>query len=68
MATTEKIELAWSLVGKKVRFRHDPPGVGARLVTEATSDGMIEIEGFGGQFAPHLFAVDPESKAEYGTE
>lgn len=61
MATDERIELAWSLVGKKVRFRHDPPDVGPRLVTEATSDGMIEIEGFGGQFAPHLFSVVEDS-------
>jgi hypothetical protein len=47
--------LAQSLVGKLVRFNHmkEPYGI----VLRATHDDMVEIEGHGGYFAPHLFQV-----------
>lgn len=42
--------------GKLVRFRHMGASDGRRLLA-VTWDGMVEVEGFGGEFAPHLFEV-----------
>ena len=52
----QKIALANALVGKRVRFNHMTDR-DARTVLRATEDGMVEVEGFGGQFAPHLFKI-----------
>jgi len=51
---------ASSMVGKRVRFigqKHATP----ILVTAATRDGMIELEGWVGVFAPQLFVVVEEA-------
>lgn len=50
----ERKKLAIELIGKTVRFAHeDIP----RRVQSISFDGMVSIEGFGGEFAPHLFKV-----------
>ena len=62
-----QIELAQSLRGKFVRFNHESKTSPGYLVkTEITKDGMIELVGMAGQFAPHLFErVDhPHTAAE----
>lgn len=47
-----KKELARSLEGKALLFVDK-----VTRVTRVCSDGMVEIEGFVGQFAPHVFVV-----------
>lgn len=54
-----------SLVGKFVRFNHMKDG-DARKVLGATNDGMVEVEGFVGQFAPHVFQVVERCRATMG--
>ncbi len=45
-------DLAYSLVGKQLLFD------GAPTYVEAISGrGMVDIKGFSGEFAPHLFTV-----------
>jgi hypothetical protein len=59
-ATESQLELALSLLGKYVRFRHDPPihlEDSGYLVTDVTRDGLLELRGWVGEFAPHLFVV-----------
>jgi len=62
----EQMALAHSLRGKFVRFHHESKGSRGYLVTNVTADAMLEIAGFSGHFAPHLFErVDhPHSAAE----
>lgn len=50
-------EAGWKLFGKRVRFNHMPPGSGT-MCTSLTFDGMVSIEAFPGEFAPHLFVID----------
>lgn len=59
MAT--QVERAKDLVGERVRFRS---GVDAGRVVNVTPDGLLEIEGYSGQFAPHLFAIVVEDGTE----
>ncbi len=48
-------DLAYSLLGKKLRFN----GVSTH-VKVIRGDGMVNVEGIMGKFAPHLFTVvDP---------
>lgn len=47
---------AISLLGKKVHFAHQTPE-NVHTVQAVVFDGMIEISGMAGQFAPHLFKV-----------
>ncbi len=58
---------AAALVGKQVRFAHLPEEIKPTpiLVTGATS-GMIQLEGWAGDFAPHLF-VEVEQEVEQRT-
>lgn len=53
--SAETKALAESLKGKLVRFRHQEQPYG--YVTKVTRDAMVEIDGKGGFFAPHLFVV-----------
>lgn len=50
----KQLGAAIALLGKTVRFAHQPAGPLFR-VSAVHSDGMVEIDGFSGQFAPHLF-------------
>ena len=50
-------ELGYSLLGKTIRFRHMPAGSGHRCFA-CNFEGMVELEGMVGEFAPHLFVVD----------
>lgn len=50
---------AAALVGKKVVFAHRPPGYLPALVLSANEDGMLQLEGWSGDFAPHLFVEMP---------
>jgi hypothetical protein len=52
----EQIALGRSLLGKYVRFWHLPEGPSC-LVVHVTAEGMVELRGFVGQFAPHIFAT-----------
>lgn len=52
-------ELAATLLGKVVVFRHIPPTVLPARVVSVSDDGMVEIEGMAGEFAPHLFMEYP---------
>jgi len=62
----EALALARPLLGKFVRFLDEPKTSRGYLVTLVADDGMVEIDGFSGQFAPHLFErVDhPHTAAE----
>jgi tRNA-binding EMAP/Myf-like protein len=46
---------AQALLGKLVLFVHKPQGIRPAKVVEVTSDGMVVLEGWGAEFAPHLF-------------
>jgi hypothetical protein len=48
---------ACELLGRKVLFAHRPAGVPPALVTTVHWDGMIELECWAGEFAPHLFIL-----------
>ena len=55
IVTKEQREAALALVGKLVRFGHrDDVPENYNLVLRAIN-GMVEIDGFSGEFAPHLF-------------
>jgi len=62
----DAVALGRSLHGKFVRFLDESKVSRGYLVTHVTEDGMLEIRGHVGQFAPHLFErVDhPHSAAE----
>jgi hypothetical protein len=53
-------KLGYALLGKTVRFNHMPPGSGSHC-NMLTFEGMVGIEGFPGEFAPHLFQIDEAS-------
>ena len=52
-AAIELLRAGW------VRWNHQPEGK-PMMVTLVTKDGMIELLGWSGQFAPHLFVAAPE--------
>ena len=54
---TEQRRLGLSLYGNKVRFNHLPPG-NPHKCTKIYANGMVEIEGYSGIFAPHLFTIE----------
>ncbi len=56
--------LALALLGKFVKFNHQVTHGTAYLVTQASDDGLVELEGMSGRFAPHLFVVVEEAKKE----
>jgi hypothetical protein len=49
-------DLAFSLIGKKLNFNHEPNGPGYQIESIGRT-GMISLKGFAGEFAPHLFVV-----------
>lgn len=53
----ERIRLADSLVGARVKFAHQVKEPQSHLVTCATKDGMVELEGWTGEFGPEGFVV-----------
>jgi hypothetical protein len=58
VADRKQIELARSLVGKEVKWNHKSgPDDPKYRVLQMWSDGLIELEGWSGGFAPHLFVV-----------
>lgn len=60
MALTELVRRSGSVpdplsfLGKLVRFNHLPQSEPSKVL-RVNINGLIEIEGFSGQFAPHLF-------------
>lgn len=56
---------AGALVGRRVRFNHEVSDLHGHLVTGATG-GMVTLEGWSGEFAPHLFVTidsdDPRAR------
>lgn len=62
MVDEDQLALGRRLLGNVVRFNHMPPGSG-HLCVSMDRDGMVEIEGFSGFFAPHLFEIDGETTA-----
>jgi hypothetical protein len=59
--TSEIIAIAdaAALVGKRVRFAHTPDREEFYTVVTGARNGMVELDGWVGEFAPHLFAVHP---------
>lgn len=53
-------DLAFRLLGKKVKFRAPLPCEPTRI-TSIGRDGMVELEGWSGEFAPHLLVAAEES-------
>lgn len=54
---------ALALVGKLVIFRHwvgQPQSENPPMRVKAADKGMVELQGFVGRFAPHLFVVVEE--------
>jgi hypothetical protein len=54
-------QLAFTLLGKHVRFAHMPADVAGSLVLFVTDTGMVVLEGWTGEFAPSLFVVVPRA-------
>lgn len=51
-------DLAFSLVGKPLRFAHQGPDDPWLFIQTINQDGMVTLrEGYEGEFAPHLFVV-----------
>jgi hypothetical protein len=53
------LKLGAELIGKYVVFRYTAELVNAHPIRVAAlkSNGMIELEGWAGEFAPHLYVV-----------
>jgi hypothetical protein len=52
----ENFRLAQRLVGAEVCWANDAAGTGERMRVEAaTSDGMVQVSGYSGNFSPTLF-------------
>jgi hypothetical protein len=45
------------LVGKWVRFNHEPEGAAHWVATTKGDGSMVELLDFSGWFAPHLFVL-----------
>ncbi len=59
---------AQALIGKLVIFC-DNEGLNPPIRVTAAKDGMVQLSGFVGQFAPQLFTVvEEEHRAEYREE
>ena len=54
----EQKKLGLALIGKPVRFAHEPNGP-VRSVQSVGWNGMVTLEGMAGEFAPHLFVFSP---------
>lgn len=52
-----------ALYGHLVRFNHQPQGPLYRVKT-LYGDGMVEIDGLPGKFAPHLFTIATNEQAD----
>ncbi len=63
MEMEAQFNLGLKLLGRKVRLAHLPTGTGKTCIT-LYHDGMVEIEGMAGRFAPHIFAIDDEEIAQ----
>jgi hypothetical protein len=48
-------DLAFSLIGKRLRFTHMPDG--DLRIESINAEGMVSIKGMSGYFAPHLFVA-----------
>jgi hypothetical protein len=55
----EQKKLGIKLLGKRVRFAHMEEGPYFR-VQAIGWNGMVELEGMSGEFAPHIFVVEAE--------
>ena len=64
MDQAEQRALGLSLVGRLVLFRHRPAGVPPAMVFSCDKDGMLELVGWVGYFAPHLFDVATEEEID----
>jgi hypothetical protein len=58
----DQLQAGQRLLGNKVRFHHWQPGTGI-LCTKVYTNGMVELHGMGGAFAPSLFEIDGETVA-----
>lgn len=60
---TDEQEQQWkaahNLLGKKVRFNHMDRGSAMRCYA-VNHAGMVNVEGYSGDFAPHLFVIEEE--------
>lgn len=54
----EQKKLGLSLIGKPIRFAHEPDGPN-RSVQAIGWNGMVTLQGMAGEFAPHLFIFAP---------
>jgi hypothetical protein len=57
-------EAGRALVGKRVKFNHQREAPETHLVITAGEDGLVELEGWEGRFAAHLFAVEQDAIAD----
>jgi hypothetical protein len=51
----ERRQAALAILGHLVRFNHEPDTAIPRLCCRMSGDGMVEVLGMTGLFAPHLF-------------
>jgi hypothetical protein len=59
----EQVKRGVELLGKRVRFPHMKSLPYQYFRVQAVhSDGMVDLEGFKGQFAPHLFIAEDEER------
>jgi hypothetical protein len=53
------LKAAAALVGKRVRFAHLPDREDNYYLVITAHRAMVQLEGWTGEFAPHLFLVQP---------
>lgn len=58
----EQLQQGMRLHGNLVRFHHWAPGTGI-LCTKVHPNGMVELHGMAGCFAPSLFEIDGDVTA-----
>jgi len=59
-AIEERKAAALRILGQVVAFHHRPDGP-FYCCTLMDAEGMVEVAGFAGRFAPHLFVLAPKS-------
>ena len=57
LAQREQKKLAISLLGKDLRFHHMTPQNPTYRIISINYEGMVNLDGMAGQFAPNLFII-----------
>jgi len=61
-ADQDRLKLGAALLGRDVRFAHQPEGP-LHHVNAVASNGMVRLANMAGEFAPHLFVAEESEPA-----